>query len=188
MASAKFLLGGFGFCSLLINGRSCGFFSCGRGVRQGDPLSPLLFCLAEEALSRGISGLVASGQLHLISSPRGISAPSHVLFADDVIIFCRGDKRNLARVLHFLEEYGLNSGQIINKAKSQVFISRHLQRRRHSIIATLGISLGSAPFSYLGVPIFRGKPRAIYFRSIMDKIRVRFSSWHGSLLSMAGRL
>ncbi|PRQ36764.1 putative RNA-directed DNA polymerase [Rosa chinensis] len=37
--------------SLSINGRSVGYFSCGRGVRQGDLLSPLLFCLAEEVLS-----------------------------------------------------------------------------------------------------------------------------------------
>lgn len=36
--------------SILINGTPHGFFSCSRRVRQGDPLSSLLFCLAEEAL------------------------------------------------------------------------------------------------------------------------------------------
>ncbi|KAK9931811.1 hypothetical protein M0R45_019074 [Rubus argutus] len=174
--------------SLSINGRPVGYFSCGRGVRQGDPLSPLLFCLAEEVLSRGLSMLASSGQLRLITSPRGTTAPSHVLFADDIIVFCRGDKRNLERVLNFFEKYGEISGQIINKQKSQVFLGSHLNNRRHSIASVLGIPLGSAPFNYLGVPIFHGKPRAAYFQPIVDRIRLRLSSWMSSLLSMAGRL
>jgi hypothetical protein len=107
--------------SLLVNGRSVGYFSCGRGVRQGDPLSPILFCLAEEALSRGITNLISTGKLSAISSPRGTTAPSHVLFADDVIIFCRGNRRSLMSVMKFFEEYGINSGQVINKNKSHVF-------------------------------------------------------------------
>ncbi|KAL6127132.1 hypothetical protein ACLB2K_075175 [Fragaria x ananassa] len=174
--------------SLLINGRTVGYFSCERCVRQGDPLSPLLFCLAEEVLSRGISLLVSSGQLQRISSPRNTLATSHVLFADDVIVFCRGNRRNLSQIMRFFDEYGRVSGQVINKGKSQVFIGNSIHSRRHSISNFLGIPLGSAPFMYLGAPIFHGKPRASYFHQIVDKIRIKLSSWVSSFLSMAGRL
>jgi len=38
--------------SISVNGKQNGFFNCKRGVRQGDPSSPLLFCLVEDVLSR----------------------------------------------------------------------------------------------------------------------------------------
>ncbi|KAL6199993.1 hypothetical protein ACLB2K_029775 [Fragaria x ananassa] len=111
--------------SILINGATEGFFTCSHGVRQGDPLSPILFCLAEEVLSRGISKLVEEGHIDLLSAPLGITSPSHFLFADDIMVFMRGTKRSLKIIMHFMEEYGLNSGQQINKAKSLVFLGKY---------------------------------------------------------------
>lgn len=61
-----------------MNGKLIGFISCKRGVRQGDPLSPLLLCLAEDVLSRGITYLVETGQLDSISGSRVFRSPSHI--------------------------------------------------------------------------------------------------------------
>ena len=44
--------------SILINGAPEGYFRCSRGVQQGDPLLPLLFGIAEDFLSRYISGMM----------------------------------------------------------------------------------------------------------------------------------
>lgn len=68
-----------------INGKQVGLFTCKNGVRQEDPLSPLLFCLAEEVLSQGISNLVASGEIKLMNGTSKCPFPSHTLFADDII-------------------------------------------------------------------------------------------------------
>lgn len=88
----------FSMLSISINGKVAGYFSCKRGVRQGDPLSPLLFYLVEEVLSRGISKLVQYGSLQLMTGPRGRLVPSHVLYADDVRIFCKRTQQNLLRL------------------------------------------------------------------------------------------
>jgi ribonuclease HI len=41
---------------------------------------------------------------------------------------------------------------------------------------------------YLGVPIFRGKPKAVYFQPIVDKVKLKLASWKASLLTYAGRI
>ncbi|XP_062013933.1 uncharacterized protein LOC133730332 [Rosa rugosa] len=174
--------------SILINGATEGFFSCSRGVRQGDPLSPILFCLAEEVLSRGLTKLAEDGRTDLMSAPLGITPPSHVLFADDIMVFMRGTKRSLRNLMLFMEEYGLNSGQRINRAKSLVFLGKYASRRRFIIRKFLGVKQGSLPFTYLGVPIFQGRPKKLYFQAIADRVRCKLASWKGSLLSQAGRI
>lgn len=95
--------------SFLVNGSHVGYFSCKRGVRQGDPLSPLLFCLAEDVLSRSISLLVYSNQLQPMVSPRGCQTPTHVLYADDIMVFCKGTKRNLSSLFSLLSSYAAES-------------------------------------------------------------------------------
>jgi hypothetical protein len=60
--------------------------------------------------------------------------------------------------------------------------------RLNVITAMLGFSMGSIPFMYLGCPIFEGKPKVIHFQAIADRIKVKFSTWKGSLLSIMGRV
>jgi len=66
------------------------FFPCSRGVRQGDPLSHLLLCIAKEVLSKCISKLVNDKKILHMASSRGYLNPSHILYADDIFVFCRG--------------------------------------------------------------------------------------------------
>ncbi|KAK2642786.1 hypothetical protein Ddye_024549 [Dipteronia dyeriana] len=98
----------------LINGSPTSYFSYSRGVRQGYPLSPFLFGIAEDFLRRLLSRMVESDQLLHISSLRGFSAPTQLLYTDDVLVFCRGTIKNLKSVMLAFRVYGSISGQLVN--------------------------------------------------------------------------
>ena len=80
------------------------------------------------------------------------------------------------------------SGQIINNSKSRFYAGAMATSRSQMIAGMLGFSAGNIPFSYLGCPIFKGKPKGIFFQSIVDRIKVKFVTWKGTLLSIMGRV
>jgi len=139
-----------------INGSLVGFFPCCRGVRQGDPLSPLLFCLAEEVLGRGISMLVNDKKILHMASPQGYVIPSHILYVDDIFVFCRANNKPLKILSIFLKIYGDFLGQYVNSSKNSFFTMDNFVRFVTKIQRLLSCSHGCLPFTYLGVPIFVG--------------------------------
>ncbi|KAM2909038.1 hypothetical protein COP2_048488 [Malus domestica] len=145
------------------------------------------FLKAEEALSRGLSSLFSTGRITFISAPRGCCPPTHVLYADDLFIFCRGNVRSLRSLRNFLDKYGCASGQLVNASKSTFYLGSSSVHRKAHVSRHLGFRLGVVPFTYLGVPIFRGKPKRIHFQALVDKAKARLLGWKGKLLSMAGR-
>ena len=81
--------------SMLVNGSPPGFFRSSKGLRQGDPLSPYLFVLGMEVLSRLISG-GGGGGFRFGGRTREGLVVSHLLFADDTILFCDTDLDQMA--------------------------------------------------------------------------------------------
>ena len=77
--------------SVLVNRSPADFFGSSRGLRQGDPLSPLLFLVMMEVFSRIVKRMEGVGLLSGFRADgrrgRGESV-SHLLFADDTILFC----------------------------------------------------------------------------------------------------
>lgn len=109
--------------SIKINSALYGFFQCVRGVRQGDPLSLLLFVITEDVLSKAINRLIHRGIIHPISSPRGQIADSHAFYVDDLIMFYKAEMSELRALMDLFEPYGEISGQQISTEKCSIFLA-----------------------------------------------------------------
>jgi len=175
------------FLSTSINGTQHGYFNCTRGVRQGDPLSPLLFCLAEDVLSRSITKLVEEGKLELITGTRHVKVPSHILYADDIMLFCKGKVSCINALINTFTRYAHVLGQHISNSKSTLYSEGIQNARLLQIVNLTGFNIGITPFNYLGVPIFKGKPKARFLQPVADKVNAKLPAWKASLLTIAGR-
>jgi hypothetical protein len=109
--------------SILVNGSPEGFFNSSRGIRQGDPLPPLLFVLVMEALSKMVSATVEQGILYGFSvGTRALSelVVSYSLFADDTLIFCEASSKQILYVRLILFCFEAVSGLRVNLGKSVI--------------------------------------------------------------------
>ncbi|XP_059277883.1 secreted RxLR effector protein 78-like [Lycium ferocissimum] len=73
--------------SILLNSQASTFFHSTRGVKQGDPLSPALFILSAEVLSRALNSLFENNDFRSYGMPKWSASLNHLAYADDTIIF-----------------------------------------------------------------------------------------------------
>ncbi|RVX03335.1 LINE-1 reverse transcriptase-like [Vitis vinifera] len=141
--------------SILVNGVPAGYFSNSRGLRQGDPLSPYLFVLGMEVLSamlrRAVDGGFTSGCS--IQGRGGMEINvSHLLFADDTIIFCEARQDHITYLSWILVWFEAASGLRINLAKSEVIPVGEVEDIE-MLAVELGCKVGTLLSVYLGLPL-----------------------------------
>ncbi|KAF9609251.1 hypothetical protein IFM89_014445 [Coptis chinensis] len=170
--------------SILING-TVGFFKLERGVGKDNPLSLILFALAEDVLSRGISKLHYQHKILPTLTLKGQKFPSHLFFVDDILIFFNGHMRNIRQISNFLYRYqeACAVGHNVNKTKSNLLMGNISLARRRAITEEMGIEEGCFLEKNLGVPLVKGKFTSANACSLLDKIRKQL----GRMLSFQGR-
>ena len=96
--------------TILVNGTKTELFLHSRGLRQGDPMSPYLFNICLEALSQGIQRATDDGSWFPFLVGKRKVPISHLLFADDLLLFGRVDESTAFAVRRVLEEFCAASG------------------------------------------------------------------------------
>lgn len=167
--------------SFLINGSPRGSVKPTRGLRQGDPLSPVLFILCTEVLSGLCKIAQQNGSLLGLQVSQKSPHVNHLLFADDTILFCKTNERNCKVLGSILKEYEWSSGQSINLEKSTVtFSSKTPESIKERVKATLGITREGGVGKYLGLPEAFGRSKKDVFTGMVDNIRQRSQSCSGA--------
>ncbi|XP_060216654.1 uncharacterized protein LOC132644113 [Lycium barbarum] len=175
----------FGLNSESAGGRD-GF--TGLVFQKCNPLSPTLFILAAEALSRGLNALNENlwftGFVLLKWSPK----INHLSYADDTIIFSSSCEISLGLIMNVLKNYEQASGQLINKSKSSIYLHDRVDNEVFQKVERItGIARKNFPLMYLGCPIFYARPQMSFYSELISKVRNRLQGWKGKLLSFGGR-
>ncbi|XP_062104285.1 uncharacterized protein LOC133815461 [Humulus lupulus] len=107
---------------LVMNGRIQGKFRGGKGLRQGDPMSPLLFVLIMEYLTRSLQHAVLNSLFCFHPMCKSLKL-INLCFADDLLIFCKGTLSAVRSVKRVLDDFAIASGLNIN-TDCEIFIQK----------------------------------------------------------------
>jgi hypothetical protein len=104
---------------VLLNGIVGSLIAHGRGLRQGDPLSPLLFVIAIDPITKILEDAMRLGILHKLRG-RGTILRTF-LYADNAAIFLAPIKSGIENLAAILENFGEVTGLCTNFLKSSIF-------------------------------------------------------------------
>ena len=175
-----------GTSSVLLNGIPGKQFKCKCGVRQGDPLSPLLFVIAADLLQSVVNQMMAQGSLTL-------PIPSHdpnypiIQYADDTIIIFPAVDEQLVALKNMLAVFQQSTGLKVNFAKSSMIPLNISNEEALRLATLLGCKLGELPFTYLGLPLGTTRPRIVDLLPLVDNIERRLSA-SSAMLNQGSRL
>ena len=131
------------------------------------------------------------GPVHLLRGVRVvIHAPwiSHLLFADDCIVFSEASRRGADRLHEVLSIYSRGSGQLVNKEKSAIFFSSNCQdEEKAEVSLVLQIDTEALAEKYLGLPTAIGRSTKEAFEYMPTRLKKLVGAWSGKEASCAGR-
>jgi hypothetical protein len=176
-----------GSVGVTLNGTNNSFFKTGKGLRQGDPLSPLLYNLVGDVLTRMLAKAANRNLIKGSSTNQGREIIS-LQYADDTILFSSIDRPLLENLKNTLTLFEQISVMRINFHKSELIPLNLEDSQTYDIAHIFSCPVGNFPIKYHGVPLHFEKLKREDIQPLVDKIMQKISGWKGRLLSYAARV
>jgi hypothetical protein len=177
-----------GQTAININGEVGQYFRNARGVRQGDPLSPILFDFMVDALAAILTRAKESGHIQGVVSHLIPGGMTHLQYADDTMIMIEPSDLGIANLKLLLLCFENMSGLKINFTKSEAIVTGVDDAERRRIADLLNCNLGDLPMTYLGLPVSDKTLSVADWYFLTEKVGHRVDPWQGLFLASAGRL
>ncbi|KAJ9693494.1 hypothetical protein PVL29_012324 [Vitis rotundifolia] len=176
------------FYAVLVNGNAKGWVKASRGLRQGDPLSPFLFTLVADVMSRMLLRAEERNLLEGFRVGRDRTRVSHLQFADDTIFFSNTREEELQTLKSLLLVFGHISGLKVNLDKSNLYGISLDQNHLSRLAEMLDCKAASWPILYLGLPL-GGNPKASgFWDPVVERISRRLDGWQKAYLFFGERI
>lgn len=162
----------------LVNGRATDFFKASRGLRQGCPLSPLLFVLQAFVLSFLLNKKKQDQELMGLNIARGVNNINHALFADDSLLLGAASMSSAKRFKDVVDDYCEDSGSNLNKGKCHIYSWNTPASTLQAISSCFGFAASSSwsSFKYLGLPIFQKRVVSRDWLPLLEKFDSKIHS------------
>ncbi|KAG7595360.1 Reverse transcriptase domain [Arabidopsis thaliana x Arabidopsis arenosa] len=173
--------------SVQVNGALAGYFRSSRGLRQGCSLSPYLFVIVMDVLSKMLDK-AAEKQLfgyHPRCKNLGIT---HLSFADDLMVLSDGKVHSVEGIIGVFDEFAKHSGLKISLEKSTLYLAGMSSSSTQQLSEKYPFDIGRLPVRYLGLPLVTKRFATADYAPLIEQIRQRINSWSARSLSFAGRL
>lgn len=141
-----------------------------------------------EVLSRILHKKETANALHGIQIARGAPPISHLLFVDDIMLFCRANGVEVTKLNNCLLKFSCWFGQMINTQNSFIHFSGNMcQQEKDHLASIMQLNRDSNGSNHLGLPLCMPRSRSQACRDLIDRVNKRITGWKTKTLSQAGR-